>query len=252
MNPVSVRLTQLRGCARGPLAAGLICALLGSLGAAATARATTSHATEFNDPTGTITCGVTEVPTSSKTRRLICSESAGFWVLGTSGAASEITWNEPFSPLGGELPVTLVAGTHWSWESVTCTIALTSVTCANGQGHGFTDSFTTPPLLGAGKSPRVGFGKEKPTEVFFGGDPTGMFTKLSWSRWGTATATAKGEGFYDPPNQPTSASVRVPVILTASKLGFCGAHYAYRHLAVTFVYKGHDEPGTAPAICPAR
>jgi len=107
------------------------------------------------------------------------------------------------------------------------------------------------PVLGSKQAfpAGTGFGTVKPKTVYFGGDPTGMFTSLTWTGWGNTKSTAKGNGYYPPPGKPVAGAVRVPVILVASSLGDCNGHRAYRQLAVTFVYKHHNEPGVTRNIC---
>jgi hypothetical protein len=207
----------------------------------------------FGTPDADVDCAVTSAPPTIPKQSLVCSATKGYIVMQPTGAARLIAWNKPFSPLGGQPATTLKAGTHWSWESINCTISWWTVTCKNAQST-FTEGRApaTPnsvPVLGSGGVPRVGFGKSKPGEVFFGGDPTGMFKHLSWSRWGYASATGNGDGYYDPPNRSTAGSVPARVILEASSLGVCHGKLAYRELAVTFVYKGHHEPGGKQAIC---
>jgi hypothetical protein len=107
------------------------------------------------------------------------------------------------------------------------------------------------PVLGSAHafSGGKGFGTVKPKTVYFGGDPTGNFTNLTWTRWGTAKSTGNGKGYYPPPGKPVADAVRVPVTLVASKLGTCHGHLAYRRLAVTFIYKHHKEKGVTRNIC---
>jgi hypothetical protein len=95
----------------------------------------------------------------------------------------------------------------------------------------------------------VGFGTVKPKTVYFGGDPTGEFTNVGWTGWGNVQSTGKGKGSYPPPGKPVADAVRVPVTLVASSLGSCNGHLAYRRLAVTFVYKHHNEKGVTRNIC---
>jgi hypothetical protein len=211
------------------------------------------HVIAFATPVGDVNCAVTRAPPTIPKASLVCSATKGYIVMAPTGAAKLITWNKPFSPLGGQPATTLKAGTRWSWEGISCTISWWTVTCRNAQST-FSEGSApaTPnsvPVLGSGGVPRVGFGKSEPGEVFFGGDPTGMFKHLSWSHWGYATATGSGDGYYDPPNTSTAGSVPAHVILEASSLGVCHGKLAYRELAVTFVYKGHHEAGTKEAIC---
>lgn len=209
----------------------------------------------FATPTGDANCGVISAPPTIPQLSLVCAGGKGYVVMQNTGAAKTITWNKPFSPLGGQPATSLKVGTHWSWESIRCTISWWTISCTNSGGQNrFTvgQAPTTPnsiPVLGSGGVPRVGFGTSQPGEVYFGGDPTGMFKRLSWSHWGYAEATGSGEGYYDPPDAPSSASVATRVILTASSLGVCHGKLAYRELAVTFVYQGRDEAGTKQAVC---
>jgi hypothetical protein len=223
------------------------------LAAAPPASAGSPRPIAFGTPTGDANCAVTSAPPTIPAESLVCSAPKGYIVLRSMGSAKSITWNKPFSPLGGQPATTLAAGAHWSWDSISCSISWWTITCSNGQSK-FTAGKAPPtpnsvPVLGAGGLPAVGFGKTKPGEVYFGGDPTGMFKHLSWSHWGYATATGSGNGYYDPPHKPTAASVPAHVILSASSLGICHGKLAYRELAVTFVYKGHDETGTRMAVC---
>jgi hypothetical protein len=207
----------------------------------------------FATPVGDVNCAVTSAPPTIPAQSLVCTAPKGYIVMGATGAAKLITWNKPFSPLGGQPATTLKAGSRWMWNAINCSISWWTVTCTNGPTK-FTEGKApaTPnsvPLLGSGGAPRVGFGTSQPAEVSFGGDPTGMFKHIGWSHWGYATAIGSGDGYYDPPNAPTSASVPTRVILTASSLGVCHGKLAYRELAVTFVYKGHDEPGSKQVVC---
>jgi hypothetical protein len=208
----------------------------------------------FATPDANVNCAVVSAPPTIPSLSLLCTAPGGYIELRATGSAKPITWNKPFSPLGGQPATTLKSGTSWSWGSVSCSISWWTVSCTNGQGGKFTEGKApaTPnsvPVLGAGGVPAVGFGKTKPSEVYFGGDPTGLFKHLSWSRWGYASATGSGSGYYDPPNVSTADSVPAHVLLLASSLGVCHGKLAYRELAVTFVYKGHDEAGTRKSIC---
>jgi hypothetical protein len=110
---------------------------------------------------------------------------------------------------------------------------------------------SSTPVLGSAKAfpSGKGFGKVKPKTVFLGGDPTGMFTKLTWTGWGSATSTGVGSGYYVPPGKPTADAVKVPATLVASTLGKCNGHTAYKKLAVYFTYKGHKKSGSKLNIC---
>jgi hypothetical protein len=111
---------------------------------------------------------------------------------------------------------------------------------------------TSVPVLGsaAGFTGGKGFGTVKPKTVDLGGDPTGQFTKLKWTGWGSNKATGNGTGNYPPPGQPVSHAVKVPATLVVSQLGRCHGKTAYRHMAIFFTYKGHKKAGRSFNICP--
>ena len=232
-------------------ATGLVIALA----LARTADAALPHVVAFETPDADVNCAWTKAPPTIPQQSLVCTAPKGYVVMQPTGPARTIVWNKPFSPLGGQPATPLKNGAQWKWDSISCSVSWWTISCTNQNGQ---NRFTvgrapnTPnsvPVLGSGGVPRVGFGSSEPAEVYFGGDPTGMFKHLSWSNWGYAEATARGSGYYDPPHAPTAASVPTPVILTASSLGVCHGKLAYRELAVTFIYKGHDEAGSRQAIC---
>ncbi len=94
-----------------------------------------------------------------------------------------------------------------------------------------------------------GFGQVQPRTVFLGGDPTGLVAKLIWKSWGKPVALGTGTGYYPPPGKPVAAAVKVPVTLTASSLGACKGHQAYKRLSFTFYYKGKVINGSIWGIC---
>ncbi len=110
-----------------------ICAL-----AASQAGAYSAKAYEFQDQTGSVNCGLTTLRQFGGKEALICSDPKGFLRLRGTGTVALVKWHEPFSPLGGEPPVTLKPGARWSWHSIRCVLAASSVTCTNAQKHGFT------------------------------------------------------------------------------------------------------------------
>jgi hypothetical protein len=106
--------------------------------AAGQATAYSAKAYEFQDQTGSVNCGLTTLRQFGRKEALICSDTKGFLRLRGTGTVALVKWREPFSPLGGEPPVTLKPGAKWSWRSIRCVLAASSVTCTNAQKHGFT------------------------------------------------------------------------------------------------------------------
>jgi hypothetical protein len=94
---------------------------------------------------------------------------------------------------------------------------------------------TAPPkiVLGAKAfAPRgVGFGTVKPSEIFNGGDPSGLVQNITWRHWGSATATGTGKTSIFKPRGGYYPEL-VGAQLKASNLGRCTAHgpLAYRRL----------------------
>ena len=66
-----------------------------------------------------------------------------------------------------------------------------------------------------------GFGEVKPSEVFNGGDPTGLVTHVVWKSWGGREAVGMGESEYVAPNQDVAEGSEQPATVVAFKLGTC-------------------------------
>lgn len=78
-----------------------------------------------------------------------------------------------------------------------------------------------------------GFGTVKPRKIFNGGDPSGLVSNITWSHWGSATATAAGKtSIFKPQGGYYHTLVRAQ--LKASNLGHCTANgpLAYRRLQI--------------------
>jgi hypothetical protein len=85
----------------------------------------------------------------------------------------------------------------------------------------------------------TGFGQARPPEVFNGGDPTGLVTKISWSSWGGSTATGSGTGLYVAGNQPVAAGTEQSVTIVAFRLGTCDGKLMYQ--AVEWYFPQHGQ-----------
>ena len=83
----------------------------------------------------------------------------------------------------------------------------------------------------------TGWGKVKPTEVFNGGDPTGLVTHITWSSWGGIAATGTGTSDYVGPNQSVASGTEEGVTIVAFDVGTCGGTFMYR--AVEWFYPQH-------------
>jgi hypothetical protein len=109
----------------------------------AIADAAVSHARLWNNATGTITCGLGIVPPD--TSAFLCGGGfkGGYAELGKTGKSRQVVIKE-HEPFTGLPPgARLAAGSTWSLDGISCTIAAKTVTCKNRSGHGFTISSTT-------------------------------------------------------------------------------------------------------------
>lgn len=90
-----------------------------------------------------------------------------------------------------------------------------------------------------------GFGSAKPSRVFNGGDPTGLFWDITWDSWGAPIAYGHGTANYEPPSASVADSYAQPADLAAYDLTTCGGKPTYRDLAVWFPTHGeHFNPKT--------
>ena len=79
----------------------------------------------------------------------------------------------------------------------------------------------------------AGWGKPHPSEIFNGGDPSGLVTNIRWSNWGGRTAKGRGLTSIFRPNGGYYKKL-VRIQLRADDKGRCTAHgpMAYRRLSV--------------------
>jgi hypothetical protein len=95
-----------------------------------------------------------------------------------------------------------------------------------------------------------GFGQVKPSEIFNGGDPTGLVTHIAWSSWGGSQATATGTAEYVGPNQSVAQGKEESATVVAFDLGTCGGTYMYQ--AVEWYFPQHNQafnPNTYENVC---
>ncbi len=98
-----------------------------------------------------------------------------------------------------------------------------------------------------------GFGQAEPAEIFNGGDPTGLVTKLTWSSWGGAQAVGSGMSDYVGPGQSVATGKQKPVTVVAFKLGTCHGTRMYKAVEWYFPKEGQAfNPGQYENICSGR
>jgi len=83
-----------------------------------------------------------------------------------------------------------------------------------------------------------GFGRARPAEIFLGGDPTGLVTKITWQSWGAATARGTGTGTYVAGNQPVAAGTQQRATVVAFHLGTCHGKLMYEAVEWYFPQRG--------------
>jgi hypothetical protein len=77
----------------------------------------------------------------------------------------------------------------------------------------------------------TGWGKAHPSEIFNGGDPSGLVTDIHWRTWGGPTAIGFGRNaIFKPGGGYYRKQVRIK--LRAESLGNCGGRRAYTRLSV--------------------
>lgn len=85
----------------------------------------------------------------------------------------------------------------------------------------------------------VGFGKVKPTEIFNGGDPTGLVTHVTWKSWGGTQAVGTGKTDYVGPGQSVATGTQEPATIVAFNLGICDGERMYK--AVEWYFPQHGQ-----------
>jgi hypothetical protein len=96
----------------------------------------------------------------------------------------------------------------------------------------------------------TGFGAVKPSEIFNGGDPTGLVTHVTWSSWGGAQAKATGTAEWVGPNQSVAQGTEQSATVVAFNLGTCDGKLMYQ--AVEWYFPEHGQafnPGQYENIC---
>jgi hypothetical protein len=96
----------------------------------------------------------------------------------------------------------------------------------------------------------TGFGQVKPSEIFNGGDPTGLVTGVVWTSWGGTQATATGTSEYVAPGQSNAQGSQEQATVVAFDLGMCGGKFMYQ--AVEWYFPQHGQafsPSSYENIC---
>lgn len=90
-----------------------------------------------------------------------------------------------------------------------------------------------------------GFGEVRPSRIFNGGDPTGLFEDVTWKSWGSPDAIGSGTGWWVGDAESVAAGEYAPIGLVAYDLTECDGELVYRRLTVYFPTKGESfDPAT--------
>lgn len=94
-------------------------------------------------------------------------------------------------------------------------------------------------------SAQKGYGQVRPTEVYNGGDPTGMVSAITWNSWGGPKATGTGTAIYVPPGGSVPDGKATPATVVAFNLGQCQGRLMYQAIEWYFPSKGETFNPTA-------
>lgn len=76
-----------------------------------------------------------------------------------------------------------------------------------------------PILTGPTPMSGAGFGQVRPSEIYLGGDPTGLVCRIHWLSWGGQLAVGDGTGWYINSHQAVSQGKAAPVVVVLYYLG---------------------------------
>lgn len=86
----------------------------------------------------------------------------------------------------------------------------------------------TPILTGAGRVPgSAGFGRVRPSEIYLGGDESGLACHIHWDAWGGRFALGIGTAWYVAPRRPVADGHWAPAVVVLYRLGSWHRRPAY-------------------------
>ena len=202
----------------------------------------------YDPATATYWAGAALAPSPSSLRAQVSTQDDGSYLLfrrppGQPWSAEDVG----LAGIGGttcslSVPATVLA--VWRWAPGSCRPGSEATTVAR----------SPDPTLGqpAGDFALAarGFGQIEPSEIFNGGDPTGLVAHVVWSSWGGPDAVAAGISEYVEPNQIVAAGTEEPVTVVAFHLGTCDGRFMYQ--AVEWYFPQHSQafdPSQYENIC---
>jgi hypothetical protein len=96
-----------------------------------------------------------------------------------------------------------------------------------------------------------GWGRVQPSDIFNGGDATGLLDDITWNSWGGAEATGQGTGWWVSANEAVAQGSPAPATVVAYDLGTCSKGvYMYQKVQWYFPqYGGTFEPNEGENVC---
>lgn len=191
----------------------------------------------YDPATATYWAGAGLLPSPSSLRAQVSTQDDGSYLLfrraaGTAWTAQDVG----LAGIGGTKCPTSVPSSVlalWHWAARTCRPAALASTMAP----------STVPTLGrlAGNFAHAGkgFGQVRPSEIFNGGDPTGLVSHVVWTSWGRPKTVGTGWSDDVGPNQRVSTGTEEPATVVAFNLGTCGGTLMYQ--AVEWYFPQHGQ-----------
>ena len=187
----------------------------------------------------------------SRRARLLVGIGTGAVVLGLTATACD---SQPgAAPAPSSTPSTSTASSTPS-PTTTTTEPVQAVDSTTSPKPTTTAPKPAPvPTLGtAWAFPGKGYGTVRPSEIYNGGDPTGLVTNVHWQSWGGPTAIATGMS-SDPGNGIVADAVERQATVEAFDLGDCNGKLMYRAIEWYFPSDGQKfDPHQYIDICTGK
>lgn len=191
----------------------------------------------YDPATATYWAGAGLSPSPSSLRAQVSAQDDGSYLLfrrpaGTAWTAQDVG----LAGIGGTKCPTAVPASVlavWNWAAGSCRPAALASNVAPSAVP------TLGRLAGDFAQAGKGFGQVEPSEIFNGGDPTGLLTHVVWKSWGAPEAVGTGISDYVGPNQNISTGTEQPATVVAFNLGICGGKLMYQ--AVEWYFPQHGQ-----------
>jgi hypothetical protein len=191
----------------------------------------------YDPATATYWAGAGLLPSPSSPRAQVSAQDDGSYLLFHRPAGGAWTAQDVgLAGIGGtrcptSVPASVLA--VWNWGAHSCRPAALASTVPQSAVP------TLGRLAGDFAQAGKGFGQVEPSEIFNGGDPTGLLTHVVWKTWGAPDAVGTATSDYVGPNQNVSAGTEEPATVVAFNLGTCAGKLMYQ--AVEWYFPQHGQ-----------